>query len=146
MNLPTLDFFDHTQRLNEDDWAWFCGQSQKALERCALEKGAGDSDFPELTAIEISVISDEAIAQVHKDFLDDDTPTDVITFPHGEILVSLDTAEREARSQKHDTKAELLLYVIHGFLHLHGHDDLEDQPREKMHAVQERVLAEFLEG
>ncbi len=146
ITLPTLDLFDHTHRLSEAEWAWFCSYCQKAVERCAREKGEGKSDFPDLTVIEISVITDETIAQVHSDFLDDDTPTDVITFPHGEILVSLDTAEREAESHDHDTKAELLLYVIHGFLHLTGHDDLQDGPRQEMHAVQERVLRELLQA
>ena len=49
-----------------------------------------------LEAVEISTVSDESIAHVHREFMGDPSPTDVITFHHGEIIVSLDTAQRQA--------------------------------------------------
>ena len=103
--------------------------------------GEAESVFPALEEVEISVVEDAAIAQVHGQFMDDPTPTDVITFHHGEILVSADTAAREAAARAQPFLRELALYVIHGLLHLHGHTDAEDPPRALMHAAQERILS-----
>ena len=50
-------------------------------------------------------------------------PTDVITFEHGEIIVSATTAERQARREDETLDRELARYIIHGVLHLNGHLD-----------------------
>lgn len=82
--------------------------------------------------IDVAVVDDAAITAVHREYLGQDTPTDVITFPHsapdaeelcGEIIVSADTALREAAARGLPTAGELALYVIHGALHLVGLDD-----------------------
>ena len=80
-------------------------------------------------------LTDPALAQLHADFLADPTPTDVITFEGdptqgtaGEICVSVDAALRQVGTRR-DFSAELTLYLIHGWLHLAGYDDL--QPAKK---------------
>ena len=78
-----------------------------ALALCLASRGPGDAPLGELGEIEVSLVSDEDIARVHGEFMDDPTPTDVITFQHGEILVSLDTARREAVGGPALTPAEL---------------------------------------
>jgi probable rRNA maturation factor len=64
----------------------------------------------------------------------------VITFHHGEILVSLDTARREGPGHGNTPADETLLYIIHGLLHLNGHTDLREPDRTVMHLVQETIL------
>jgi len=78
--------------------------------------------------------------------MDDPTPTDVITFHHGEILISLDTARREAPAHGHTVAEETLLYLIHGLLHLSGHTDLHEPDRSAMHREQEDILRQILAG
>lgn len=93
-------------------------------------------------------LTDAALAQLHGNFLDDPAPTDVITFAGhdgaglaGEICVSVDTAARVARARRGDFPTELTLYLVHGWLHLAGHDDLEPAKKRRMRAAERRALA-----
>ena len=103
--------------------------------------GPSDSPLSSLEEIEVTILSDEEIAEQHEVFLGDPSPTDVITFQHGELLISADTAARECSESLQPLERELLLYSIHGLLHLRGYDDLSASDREQMHAVQDRILA-----
>lgn len=95
--------------------------------------------FQEIQDIEISLVDDATIARLHEDFMGIPGPTDVITFQHGEIVVSLDTAARVAAELGRTPADEVLLYGIHGLLHLHGYDDTTDAARGAMHALQEEL-------
>lgn len=136
---PVVGVFDHTGNLAEE-CKWLEQQSQRALPLCLGEQGSEDPVLPDLEEVEISLISDEEIARVHSEFMDDPTATDVITFHHGEILVSADTARREGPEHGHSLQEELLLYLIHGLLHLNGHTDLQESDRRQMHECQDRIL------
>lgn len=100
-----------------------------------------------LDEVEISVVDDEAIRDVHARFLNDPTVTDVITFPHGdgvgEIIVSYDTAIRQAAEFHEPVYRELFRYMVHGLLHLHGYIDTEPEERERMFSRQEPLVQEF---
>src|SRR3954471_16970524 len=78
------------------------------------------ADLPEVTVV---LVSDHRMAEVHGRFMNDPTPTDVITFDHGEILISTETAKRQARQFGTSFVQELRLYLVHGLLHLSGFDD-----------------------
>jgi probable rRNA maturation factor len=67
-------------------------------------------------------------------------PTDVITFQHGEIFISADTAKRNARRFGNSLARELRLYVVHGLLHLRGFDDRDPAGARKMEGVQRKIL------
>jgi len=96
--------------------------------------------LPKLEIVEVSLVTDAVIAEVHDQFMDDPTATDVITFQHGEILVSTTTAARVAGEMNQPPLRETVLYVIHGLLHLCGYDDLSEPARTSMHRRQEMVL------
>ncbi|MDP2138692.1 MAG: rRNA maturation RNase YbeY [Candidatus Didemnitutus sp.] len=92
-------------------------------------------------------LTDPELAQIHADFMDDPTATDVITFEGdaavglaGEICVSADTAATYARAQRRDFATELTLYVVHGWLHLAGYDDLRPERKRRMRAAEKRAL------
>src|SRR5436190_14746033 len=102
-----------------------------------------DAPIHVLEIIEISFVSDEAIAKVHGEFMGDPTPTDVITFQHGEIIISLDTAKRQAAENGELYEREVLRYMVHGLLHLAGWDDREETERVEMHRVQETILKQM---
>ena len=67
-------------------------------------------------------------------------PTDVLTFQHGEIFVSVQTAKSFARVFGNSLANELQLYIVHGLLHLHGVDDQTETGARKMKKVQEKIL------
>ena len=94
--------------------------------------------------VEITLLGEAAIAKVHGEFLDDPTPTDVITFEHGEILIGVPIAAANARKFRHPADHEVALCAIHGLLHLLGYDDLTEKERVVMHARQEEILREAL--
>ncbi|MEM1294146.1 MAG: rRNA maturation RNase YbeY [Verrucomicrobiota bacterium] len=106
----------------------------------AADPGPGDSLIPSLSHLEIAILDDPEIARIHQEQMNDGSPTDVITFHHGELLISADTARREAGARKWPTERELLLYLIHGMLHLHGYNDMETADRDAMHRLQESIL------
>ena len=141
---PSIDVYGHVDSFSEADCEQLKNWAVEALPQCLDAPGPGACDLPSLGAIEISVVSDEVISAVHAEFLDDPTPTDVITFPHGEILVSYDTADRSAREHDHPVIEELFLYIVHGLLHLNGHLDHDVPHREKMHRIQDRIWSEVI--
>ena len=102
-----------------------------------------------MPAGELSLVflSDDALAELHAQFLDDPTTTDVITFEGdpalgtaGEICVSADTAAAYARAHERDFSHELTLYLVHGWLHLAGHDDLQPMKKRAMRRAEARAM------
>ncbi|NLT71785.1 MAG: rRNA maturation RNase YbeY [Verrucomicrobiaceae bacterium] len=138
-----IEIFVHTD-CGELDPERLEERARRALPHCLRARGREEPVLGDLAEIEVSLVSDETIAGVHQEFLDDPTPTDVITFPHGEILLSIDTARREAPSHGNSVEDEALLYLIHGLLHLNGHTDLKEPDRTEMHRVQEEILRRVL--
>ncbi|MCR6656234.1 MAG: rRNA maturation RNase YbeY [Opitutus sp.] len=103
--------------------------------------------------LSLAFLTDRALAQLHADFLDDPTTTDVITFEGdtalglppgagsaGEICVSADTAAAYAREHGRDFSSELTLYVVHGWLHLAGYDDLQPAKKREMRRAEARAM------
>ncbi len=99
--------------------------------------------------IGIALVDDPHIAKLNQTHLNHTGPTDVIAFDlrddeqdpiEGEIVVSIDTAAREATARGHGIEAELMLYVIHGTLHLLGYDDHTEQDAKVMHETEDDIL------
>jgi probable rRNA maturation factor len=99
-----------------------------------------------LEEVVVTVVSDGRIDRMHREFMGISGATDVITFEHGDVVVSADTAQREADARGHRVEAELGLYIVHGLLHLNGFDDLSPGPRTEMHRVQDVVWRELIES
>ena len=137
------------QRQTDSELATDFSARLTALSEMAVNKivtdGVVRTAFPHL--IEISLIGDEDISRVHAQFMDSPEPTDVITFCYGsdaEILVSIDTARRQAEEFGLQLEWEIALYIVHGMLHLAGYEDKTASGRDKMNALQEEILAEVL--
>ncbi len=88
----------------------------------------------------VAVVSDRTIATVHQRFMAVSGPTDVITFQHGEIVISAETALRQARQYRSSLMQELQLYIIHGLLHLRGYDDKTSAGSREMERLQRSIL------
>lgn len=137
--LPRVEIFPHAD-CDDLDLDRLTARITAALPHCLGTPGGEDPMLVDLGEIEVSLVDDATIAKVHGEFMDDPTPTDVITFHHGEILVSLDTARREGPGHGNSPEDETLLYIIHGLLHLNGHTDLREPDRTAMHLAQEAIL------
>lgn len=97
----------------------------------------------------IAIVDDPTIHQINRTHLEHDWPTDVISFQFetgnshvdGEIIASSDTARKVHQQAGWSIEDELLLYVIHGLLHLVGLDDLTDQDRQQMRTLEQCCLS-----
>ena len=93
-----------------------------------------------LTQFDVILVSDRRSAALHRRFMRIAGPTDVITFQHGEIFISVETARRNARRFQTSTENEIRLYLIHGLLHLLGFDDKKPAQARAMERAQARIL------
>jgi len=108
-------------------------------------------DFPALKAAATAVLSGEGVTagkvtlafvddphihRLNKQFLNHDEPTDVLTFPYtepgaksleGEVVIGYEIAKEYAADRNHEANLELLLYVVHGCLHMCGYTDADAQ-------------------
>jgi probable rRNA maturation factor len=96
----------------------------------------------DLDAIEFVLIDRATMARVHADFLGDPAETDVITFPYGEILICPAVAADQAKRSGLNLEEEVLLYGLHGLLHLAGYDDTSPSDARQMARAQNRLLTQ----
>jgi probable rRNA maturation factor len=89
----------------------------------------------------VVLVSDRKISAIHEQFMGIAGPTDVITFQHGEIVVSVETAAKQATEYETDLLHELRLYITHGLLHLAGYDDHSEDDFHKMAKLQNELVA-----
>ncbi len=108
--------------------------------------GRRQSVLASLPEILFVLVSDARIAALHDEFMKDPTPTDVITFRHGEIVMSAETARREARRRKLPIPQEIARYAVHGLLHLAGWSDTGTKAAAGMIAMQEKILRRAKRG
>ena len=114
-----------------------CEAASLALARAAQP----DSPLSFLATLEVALVDDATSDQVHREFMDIEGATDVITFHHGEIVIGAEVAERQAAEYSEPLAREILRYFVHGLLHLAGHEDEEPQEREAMETAQESIIA-----
>jgi probable rRNA maturation factor len=132
------------QRKVPIDLRWLRRAAALALPECEAHSDDGRYAVRALDEVVVTLVSDARMAEIHRDFMGIDGPTDVITFEHGEIVVSAETARIYAREFNHPIEWELTLYTIHGLLHLNGFDDLAARPATRMQRVQERILRKIV--
>jgi probable rRNA maturation factor len=95
----------------------------------------------QLPEISIYFVSKQKIAQLHDEFFDDPTPTDCITFPHGEIFICPAVAVEYAKMHLLNPHKELTLYIVHCLLHLTGQGDTTPAERRTMRRKERAALA-----
>lgn len=109
--------------------------------------------------VSLAVVDDATIAELHSRYLGLAGPTDVMSFDlrdaptgpggrrggevDGEVVVSVETARREARRRRIPVEQELLRYAVHGTLHLLGHRDDRPDRAAAMHRIEDEVLREW---
>ena len=93
-----------------------------------------------LEKIEVTIIGRQAISRLHRLFFGDPAPTDVITFPEGEILLGAEEVAHNAGIYGHTPDEEAALCLIHGMLHLAGWDDRTARAAKEMARRQEQIF------
>jgi probable rRNA maturation factor len=107
-----------------------------------------------LSSAELSVLltDDARIQELNRDHRGKDRPTDVLSFPLdetsgpqggrllGDVVLSIDTAERQARSRRRDLATEVRFLLAHGLLHLIGYDHATPSQKKRMDAACRRLV------
>jgi probable rRNA maturation factor len=123
--------------------------SSELVERAALAVLTHQSAEGDLSIV---LTDDAQLRQLNRDYLGVDAPTDVLSFPSaetdpetdavylGDILISVPRAREQAGAAGHPLEDELQLLVVHGALHLLGHDHAEAEDKSRMWAAQAAIL------
>ena len=121
------------------------------LERAALATLSHQKESPEAD-LTIVLADDAHLQELNRDYLGVDAPTDVLSFPAsemdpqtgsryiGDIIISVPYAAKGAAKAGHPVQSELQLLVVHGVLHLLGHDHAEPKEKAKMWKAQAEIL------
>lgn len=127
-----------------------------ALDPAIIERSAGQvlqhaSIDPGAEAT-IVLADDAYLHRLNRQFLGIDAPTDVLSFPGGDtdpdsealylgdVIISLPRAQAQAAASGYALQDELQLLVVHGMLHLLGHDHAEEEEKARMWAAQAHIL------
>ena|SRR5690348_10798125 len=105
---------------------------------------------PALRELSIALVGDGPMSRLHRKFMNVEGPTDVLTFPleldgrhravSGEVIVCVPEARRQAKLRGTKAEEEVLLYALHGMLHLCGFDDRTQSAFRKMHRMEDEIL------
>jgi probable rRNA maturation factor len=124
------------------------------FEQAAL-KTLENARFQENAELTVVLTDDAQVHALNRQFRAVDAPTDVLSFPAGEtdpdsgnlylgdIVISIERAEAQARAEGHSLEDELRLLVVHGVLHLLGHDHADEEEKARMWAAQSEVLTQL---
>lgn len=115
-------------------------------------------DLDDMTEVDITIVDDEEIHQLNRDYRNVDRPTDVLSFAldeddedepellegqlHllGDIIISAETATRQAEEFGHGLEREVVYLAVHGLLHLLGYDHMVEEDKVIMRAKEEEAL------
>jgi probable rRNA maturation factor len=122
------------------------GRMREVVRAVLAGEGVGEAD------ISLAFVDNATIHRLNRQFLQHDEPTDVLSFPlsepnsrklSGELVIGAEVALAQSREHGHDVQAELTLYVIHGLLHLCGHDDHDPADAARMRERERHYLQQL---
>lgn len=132
---------------------------EKLFQR-VIELTLQEENEPQDVEISLVLVDDQYIQQLNKEYRGVDRPTDVLSFAQrettgeepacpelpednllGDIVLSLETAVRQAREYGHSLEREAAYLVVHGCLHLLGYDHETPEEKEIMRQKEEKVMA-----
>ncbi|MCY9323018.1 rRNA maturation RNase YbeY [Bacillus haynesii] len=148
-----LDITDDTGRVPEDRLA----EIEKLLQFAAAEEGVADG-----AEVSVTIVNNEEIQKINKEYRGKDYPTDVISFAFeedgegeieiigadmppvlGDIIISVDKAQEQAEEYGHSLMRELGFLTVHGFLHLLGYDHMTEEEEKEMFTKQKEILNRY---
>ena len=126
--------------------------------RAAARAALNHQSAPAPAELSVRITGDDDLRDLNREFLGQDEVTDVLSFPseltepdtgrryYGDIAISYPAARRQARQAGHPVRAELQLLVVHGVLHLLGHDHARPEQKAQMWAAQAAILTKLKAG
>ena len=147
--------YDETKSLAQDKLNW--------MDKL-LQFSASKLDIPGSAEISVTIVDNEKIREINRNYRDKDAVTDVISFaleddddifaamdmeedeiPRdlGDIFISYDRAVEQAKDYGHSVDRELGFLLVHGFLHLNGYDHMTEADEKEMFSSQEEILREY---
>lgn len=133
-----VDPFDRTYLTDNHRWVAYLESVGKAM------------DCPPDTEVSLTLTDNMTMQQLNHQYRDMDRPTDVLSFPQdmennllGDIIISVEKADKQAEEKKHSLQYELVLLATHGFLHLLGYDHAEEEDEKQMFGLQQELLDSF---
>ena len=141
MTVPKVSVRNRQRKisLNAAGLEQFAGKATRCVLHLQKKK---PTDLNKLRNVFVWLISDRRMSRLHRAFLGKSGPTDVLTFQHGEIFISVATAKRHARAFGNSLTRELQLYIVHGLLHLNGFDDRTQPGARIMEKMQAKILSD----
>lgn len=142
MSAPTAD-------IRIEDEAWSVLADPEALAARALEAGAAEAGHTSGGEVAILLTGDSVMQALNRDWRGKDKPTDVLSFPAdamdpgflGDLALGHGVCARDAESLGRDFGAHITHLVIHGFLHLIGHDHETEAEATVMEGLETKALA-----
>lgn len=153
-----IEVFDETNSLPTEG---------KTLIEKLLNFSAEYLKLRENTEVSVTLVDNERIKEINREYRNNDYATDVISFamddvheddifseinfeediglPHtlGDLFISLEKMKEQAEEYGHSEKRELGFLAVHGFLHLNGYDHMNEEDEKEMFGLQEEILGEF---
>ena len=132
----------------------------RVIKQCYKEENLENSKL----FITITLTNPENIQKINKEYRNIDKPTDVLSFPMfekeelnkkianndfeyedilGDIVISVQRVEEQAKEYGHSFERELSYMVVHGFYHLMGYDHIKEEDKEIMRPKEEKVLKDL---
>lgn len=149
-----IDFMDETDSVSEEETKLLAELLSHAAEMESVEDGS---------ELSVSFVSSESIQELNRTYRGIDAPTDVISFAMeeigegeteiagaenlprvlGDIVISIETAQTQAKEYGHSYSRELGFLTVHGFLHLLGYDHMNPDDEKRMFTRQEDILKSY---
>lgn len=146
-----------------NDETGFVDEKNEQLIKELLIYAAGKEGISGETEVSVTFMSDHEIRKINAEYRGIDESTDVISFALeemtsgeisivqeegmpsvlGDIIISVETAKRQAAEYEHDFNREMGFLALHGFLHLLGYDHMTDVDEAKMFGRQKEILEAF---
>lgn len=129
---------------------WLEEHARRAIDLCGVKQAS----------LNLVIVADDEMAELHEQYTGVAGTTDVLTFDltdsaegelplgpdaviEGDIILCLDEAKRQAADRGHEPRQELLLYAVHGLMHLLGEDDHDEDDYQRMHAREDALLQQL---
>lgn len=98
--------------------------------------------------VSIALVDDQSIKKLNQKYRDLNQPTDVLSFPLddellGDIIISVETAYRQAEEYGHSFQREMSYLLTHGLLHILGYEHKNPGDKKQMRQKEERILSKF---
>jgi probable rRNA maturation factor len=137
-----VEIIDHQQEVDlPDDWLLLLRKAAEGVWSLLDEYRCQIHHLETIQVLEIAFVGTGDSDRIHREFMDVPGETDVITFLHGELVICPMVAKQQAEDHGEPLLRELLRYIIHGMLHLAGHEDDQENSRIMMEMAQEKLVA-----